>query len=174
MDTAFAQTEMEKELKKLKKKCNFLIDKVQEQNRVILDLQHENGKLQKSAEFFQVEQKRNMDSQEAEPDELKFFVEQLEKVIVKGLERNAFFAFTYKTQNAREFVKIDCQDFEELIEKNTKMEVKKFMDYCKMLRVIGCTQNGRSAVWVDNTGTYMVSKKIIRYFEKKMKREAKA
>lgn len=147
-----AEKENELMVGKLKRKCNLLIDIVSARDKEIEELRQENRQLKK-------EQKNHIEGQ---AEDLALFIEKLILIVAEAVRRDAVIPFAYKSKDAVEFVKVDCDEFDALIEEYAEMNLSKFLNYCTMLRLL-CSKEGKKKFKIANIWVYKISKGLVEY-----------
>lgn len=128
------------ELKKMKIKCNRLLDVVENQKNEISRLKNEKTN-------------KNTLSETEEKTMLSEFIREFSTLIKKADEMNAFIEYTYASKFAKDFMKIESKKMESLINTHTSFDVKMFLQLSLKMRLIS-----ENTVSCNRKKMYLISK----------------
>lgn len=166
----------ERENKILKEKYNQLIDlyfalqkeneNLKHQNILLIKLGSMTAEMEKSEKI--QEEPQNLQSLQSytteEPERTEdifyeFFTAYI-TIIRKALEANAFIPYSYASKNAKNYLKIEKNIFEQLITNHTSIPLKDFREYCGGFMLIKSEDN-KYTFANDKQTVYYINKYIL-------------
>lgn len=145
----------------LKKKINLLIKKnqqVDDQIRAVED-ETEAVKEEKKILNMQLEAEAAKMVQSGE-SKIVLFVKDFCKIAEQMVEEKKYIPYQYETKYSGDFYKIEKNAFEQLIGKNTAMELKCFLQYCADLQVVK-KEKGKICFTSGGVKVYYVSRAFV-------------
>lgn len=174
MESAAILPEWENKI--LKEKYNRLIDLYSSLQKENENLKHQNfslirlgamaaemetsEKAQEKLQDLQSTQSYTTDEPERAEDIFYEFFTAYITIIRKALEANAFIPYAYASKNAKNYLKIEKNTFEQLIAENTAIPLKNFREYCGGFMLIKSEDN-KYTFTNDKQTVYYVNKFIL-------------
>ena len=161
----------ERENKILKEKYNRLIDLYSSLQKENENLKHQNLFMADELESMAVEletlekfqenpQSHTTDGSELSEDTFYEFFTSYIRIIRKALDANAFIPYSYASKNAKNYLKIEKNTFEQLIAENTAIPLKIFKEYCGGFMLIKSEDN-KYTFANDKQTVYYINKSIL-------------